>query len=113
MKQSLIILATFISASTFAQAKAKDGATAPQIDTNKVITIKMRYIDLYRNIQNLANTATIIDRTNLPHDQVTFILKTIQNWENIIVTQVNGQMADPKVPANDSTGSKKPKHGQN
>jgi hypothetical protein len=58
----------------------------------KVFTLKFSEVDINKHYQNLSLIRQIVDNSNLSHQDVVFVTKSIDSLQSEILNQVKGQV---------------------
>lgn len=83
MKKTIIIIFAFVLASGF-------------IAKEKEFTIKFSESEINKHWQKLSAIKQIVQESNLPHQQVVFVEKTIDSLQMVIASQVQSQLDTTK-----------------
>lgn len=81
MKKTIIIILAFVFTSAF-------------IAKEKEFTIKFSESEINKHWQKLSAIKQIVQESNLPHQQVVFIEKSIDSLQMLIASQVQKQISD-------------------
>lgn len=60
--------------------------------TEKVFTLKFSEVDINKHYDKLSLIRQIVDNSNLPHQDVVFVTKSIDSLQAEIINQVKGQV---------------------